>query len=139
VIVVDTNVLSELMRPEPAAPVRRWTDRQSLVSLYTTSVTQAEILRGIALLPLGKRREALLEKADVLFERLFDRRILSFDSDAARAYASIAAERERSGRPLSTFDGQIVAIARVNGADVATRNVDDFEHCGVELIDPWHA
>ena len=136
-IILDTNVISELMAPSPAGPVERWVSVRSATSLYTTSVTQAEILFGVRLLPKGKRRDRIESAADVLFDKVFADRLLSFSSDAARAYARIAADRRRRGKPISVLDAQIAAIARVAGASLATRNVVDFEGCGVELVDPW--
>jgi hypothetical protein len=137
VIILDTNVLSELMRPEPAESVVRWINAQVATSLYTTSVTQAEILHGISLLPRGKRRDAIAAAAGEMFERELDGRILPFGSDAAGPYAAIAVARRRAGRPISTFDAQIAAIARAHDAGLATRNVDDFDGCGVDVTDPW--
>ena len=95
------------------------------------------ILHGTLLLPKGKRRNAIADAADQMFEHDFGGRILAFGSDAAATYAAIATTRRRAGRPISAFDAQIAAIARSNGAGVATRNVDDFADCGVDLIDPW--
>jgi predicted nucleic acid-binding protein len=138
VIILDTNVVSELMREAPAAVVHDWSDHQPPTSLYVTSITQAEVLQGIEFLPKGKRRDALAAKSDVLFDEIFRGHILPFGSDAARAYATIMGDRRRLGRPIVPLDAQIAAIARAHGASVATRNVDDFEDCGVELIDPWH-
>lgn len=138
-IVLDTNVLSELMRPEPAAPVASWVSSQPATSQYTTTVTQAEILYGILLLTAGKRRARLLSAAESMFAEEFAGRVLGFGSDAAALYSRIAADRRRAGRPISHFDAQIAAIARANGAKVVTRNVADFRGCGVELIDPWSA
>jgi predicted nucleic acid-binding protein len=137
VIVLDTNVLSELMRPEPAEPVVAWVSSQTATSQYTTTITQAEILYGILLLSAGKRRTRLLAAAEAMFAEDFAGRVLGFGSDAAPLYARIAAERRRLGRPISHFDAQIAAIARANGAKVVTRNMADFRGCGVELIDPW--
>ena len=136
-IVLDTNVLSELMRPEPAEPVVSWVSSQPATSQYTTTVTQAEILYGILLLAAGKRRTRLLGAAESMFAEDFSGRVLSFGSDAAALYARIAADRRRAGHPISHFDAQIAAIARANGAKVVTRNIPDFHGCGVELIDPW--
>ena len=136
-ILLDTNVLSELMRPTPAERVARWVASQPATGLYTTSVTQAEILHGILLLPAGRRRQALEAAADAMFDREFRGRVLGFGGDAARPYARIAADRRRVGRPISHFDAQIAAIARAAGADVATRNVADYEGCGVKVINPW--
>ena len=138
-IVLDTNVLSELMKPAPSQSVVRWVAGQAATSLYTTSITQAEILHGVGLLPAGRRRNALQAAAEAMFDGDFSGRVLPFGSDAARAYAPIAAGRRRSGRPISHFDAQIAAIASSTGAAVATRNTADYEACGVELIDPWAA
>jgi toxin FitB len=138
-IVLDTNVVSELMSPGPARAVVQWVNAQPAASLYVTSITQAEILYGVLLLPKGKRRDAIAAAAGEMFEQDFAGRILGFGSNEAEAYASIAATRRRAGRPISTSDAQIAAIARSNGAAVATRNVEDFEGCGVDVVDPWSA
>ena len=136
-IILDTNVLSELMRPGPYAGVVDWVSTQPVARLFTTSVTQAEILHGIMLLPSGLRRDAFEAAATAMFDEDLAGHVLPFGSDAARAYAEIAAARRRAGRPISQFDAQIAAIARSTGADIATRNVADFEQCGVKLINPW--
>lgn len=136
-IVLDTNVVSELMRPAPDGTVRGWIAAQSASSLYITSITQAEILHGIALLPSGKRRDALEGAAEAMFRDDFAGRILPFGSDAARPYARIAAERRRAGKPISQFDAQIAAIARSSGAAIATRDSAGYEGCGVEIVNPW--
>ena len=138
-IVLDTNVLSELMRPAPADIIVGWVTAQPLTSLYTTSITQAEILHGIMLLPSGRRRNALETAAEAMFGEDFRGRVLPFGSNEARPYARIAAERRRAGRPISNFDAQIAAIARSAGAAIATRNVADYDACGVEVINPWDA
>jgi predicted nucleic acid-binding protein len=137
-IILDTNVISELMRREPAEAVVRWVNRQASSSLYATSITQAEILHGIQLLPKGKRRDVIAAAAEEMFERDFGGRILVFGTDAAKAYAIIGAARRRTGRPISAFDAQIAAIARTHGANIATRNVGDFAGCGVPVVDPWN-
>lgn len=136
-ILLDTNVLSELMKSAPDEIVTRWMAAQPAASLYTTSITQAEILHGVMLLPAGKRRAAIEAAATAMFEEDFAGRILAFGSDAALPYARIAAERRRSGRPISQLDAQIAAIARATGAPLATRNVADFAGCGVKVVDPW--
>lgn len=136
-IVLDTNVLSELMRPVPSEAVITWMASQPAPSLYTTSITQAEILHGVRLLPPGKRRRAFEAAAEAMFREEFGGRILPFSSEAASPYASIAVDRRCAGRPISHFDAQIAAIARSSGARIATRNVDDFEGCGVDLVNPW--
>jgi predicted nucleic acid-binding protein len=138
-IVLDTNVLSEMMKASPSTSVAIWLAAQSATSLYTTALTQAEILHGVLLLPSGRRRSAIEKAAEAMFDEDFAGRILPFGSDAARLYARIAADRRRSGRPISHFDAQIAAIARSAGAAVATRNVADYHGCGIEVIDPWEA
>lgn len=136
-IILDTNVLSELMRPAPAARVIEWIAGQASASLYTTSITQAEILHGLLLLPRSRRRAGLEAAAAAMFSEDFAGRILGFGTDAATAYAEIASQRRGAGRPISHFDAQIAAIARSTGATIATRNSADFAGCGVKLVDPW--
>ncbi len=136
-IILDTNVLSEVMKPAPAAEVRAWLAAQPAASVYTTSITQAEILHGLMLLPPGRRRRALEDAATSMFAEDFGGRILGFGTEAAPPYALIASRRRRAGRPISHFDAQIAAIAFSSGAAIATRNVADFEGCGVALVDPW--
>jgi hypothetical protein len=138
-IVLDTNVLSELMRPVPTERVVRWVAAQPATSLYTTTIAQAEILHGILLLPRGRRRTTLQAAAESMFNEDFDGRVLPFGSQSAVIYASIAVERRRAGRPISRFDAQIAAISRSAGAAIATRNVSDYEGCGVKVINPWEA
>ena len=138
-IILDTNVLSELMRPNPAPSVSAWVAKQSAGELSTTSITEAELLYGIELLAKGKRREQLLAAADAMFTEDLAGRLYGFDSDAARAFSKIAARRRGLGRPISHADAQIAAIAQVRSATLATRNVMDFQNCGIELIDPWSA
>lgn len=138
-IVLDTNVLSELMRPRPEPTVTSWLEAQPTTSLFVTAVTQAEILYGLALLPRGRRRDDLLAAARSLFDEEFAGRILPFDSDAAVAYSIIVADRRAAGRPISQFDAQIAAIVRSRGGTLATRNTADFIDCGIELNDPWPA
>jgi toxin FitB len=137
VILLDTNVLSEMMRPEPDARVLDWVREQPAVTLFTTSISQAEIFHGILLLPPGKRRQAFEEAAKAMFEEDFAGRVLAFGSDSALPYAHIASDRRRAGRPISQFDAQIAAIAIASRASVATRNVTDFEGCGIAVVNPW--
>ena len=134
---LDTNVLSEALRPAPAASVRRWMEAQQAESLFTTTICEAEILYGVALSRAGRRRTAFERAVVAIFEDDFAGRILPFDSAAARAFAEIAAVRRRSGRPFGGFDAQIAAIARSRGAAVATRNIDDFAGCGIAVVSPW--
>ena len=136
-IILDTNVLSEVMKPAPSVRVLNWLGREPPSGLFTTAITQAEILYGIELLPRGRRRAALESAVEAMFEEDFAGRVLPFDSDAARFFAKIAAARRVSGRPLTQFDAQIAAIARVHHAVVATRNGADFEKCGVPVLNPW--
>ena len=138
-IVLDTNVLSELMLPVPEARVASWMNRQVAEECFVTAVTQAEIFAGFAVMPMGRRRERLAWATKAMFDGLFAARILPFDSSAAIEYAKIFATRKAAGRPQSVFDCQIAAIARSRQASVATRNVRDFEGCGVEVVDPWAA
>jgi predicted nucleic acid-binding protein len=137
VIVLDTNVVSELMRSEPASHVVDWIASQPATSLFTTSITQAEIYHGIHLLPVGGRRTAFQEAAEAMFAQDFRGRVLAFSPDAALPYARFAVARRQAGRPVSQFDAQIVAIAACHGARIATRNTVDFELCGLGVINPW--
>ena len=136
-IVLDTNVLSETMKPAPAAEVLHWLAGQPAARIFTTSISQAEILYGLELLPRGKRRAALQSAVEAMFEEDFAGRILPFDADAARLFPRIAASRRAAGRPIAQADAQIAAIARSRGASLATRNTGDFESCGVTLLNPW--
>ena len=135
--VLDTNVVSELMRERPQPRVLAWLDGQLTSMLFVTAITEAEVRTGIAILPDGERRRGLAAAADRAFGVLFAERILPFDSDAASAYATIAAERRAAGRPMSHADCQTAAVARSRGASVVTRDVDDFEGCGIDLTNPW--
>lgn len=137
-IILDTNVLAELMRPKPSPHVEAWLAKQPATALFTTSITEAEIFYGIELLSKEKRREGLLEAAEAMFTEDLAGRVFDFDSDAARAFSSIAAHRRALGRPISHADAQIAAIAQVRGARLATRNVADFKDCGLEIVDPWN-
>ena len=138
-IVVDTNVLSELLRPAPDARVLGWVADQPRAALFTTAVTRGEILYGIRLLPDGQRRRGLWDAALAIFNEDLAGRILSFDSDAADAYADIGASRRAAGKPISQFDAMIAAMARSRGANIATRNTKDFEDCGIDVVNPWLA
>lgn len=137
---LDTNVLSELMREPPAETVLDWFDQNKQVAMHTSAITQAEILTGIALLPNGKRRTALAGVAEQMFEQDFAGNCHGFDSVAAKHYALIVAMRNRQGQPISTEDAQIAAIALATGLTVATRNIKDFENIdGLKLVNPWQA
>lgn len=136
-IVLDTNIISEMMKPAVDAFVVAWLNRQDSVELFLTTPTIAEISYGISSLPSGKRRRSLEEGFERLQLEAFEGRVLSFDLAAARLYGSIMGGRRAKGRPLSVVDGQIAAVAREHGATIATRNVRDFEGCGVKLVDPF--
>lgn len=135
-ILLDTNVIAELMRPAPLPTVVEWMNGQDAAELFLSSITIAEIGYGLEILPAGHRR-AQLELGFQNVARAFSGRILSFDQEAAQRYGQLMGKRRAAGRPLGTLDGQIAAIARSNGASVATRNVRDFDACGVEVIDPF--
>ncbi len=136
-IILDTNVLSELMKPKKSEIVRSWAAQQSLMSLFTTTITQAEILYGIALLSAGKRRDELSQAAHLMFSEDFAGRVLPFDQAAAVAFANIASQRRHNGTPISQADAQIAAICYTHAATIATRNFSDFEECGISIINPW--
>ncbi len=137
-IVLDTNLLSEEMRSVPAPAMHTWLSRQNPLDLFTTMVTEAEIIYGVTILPDGKRKRDLDTAAQRILA-LFAGRILPFDSAAAREFALIVAGRRRAGRPIKDFDAQIAAITRSRGMTLATRNVQDFEATGVQVIDPWQS
>ena len=135
-IVVDTNVASELMKPAPAPAVRDWVRAHGGRELYTTSITLAEIRYGIERLPDGRRKELLRSTADDVFNA-FEDQILPFDAAAATEYASIVTRRDLAGLPIDGFDAQIASICCCRGAALATRNVRDFQDTGIDLVDPW--
>ncbi len=136
-IVLDTNVVSELMRASPPPEVLAWLDAQPTSTLFVTTITEAEVLTGIAILPEGRRRRGLTAAAERVFGVLFSERILPFDSAAAHAYAAIVASRRTAGHPISQADCEIASIARSRGAAVATRDVKGFQGCEIEVINPW--
>ncbi len=138
-IVWDTNVVSELMRPEPFEQVVAWTDRQPVSEVFVTSITVGELLYGIGRLPAGRRRNRLTKVFDEMLTVDFERRVVDFDRVAAAHYADLVLVRERLGRPISMADAQIAAICRSHDATVATRNVDDFADVGVDIVNPWTA
>jgi len=139
VIVLDTNVVSELMRKAPEPRVVSWVDRFSASDVLVTAVTAAELMYGVARLPDGRRKRELHIKVEGLLSEDFQDQILPFDAPAATHYAEIVASRERAGRPISMADAQIAAICRNWSAGLATRNVDDFVDTGVDGMNPWGA
>ncbi|MDE2668840.1 MAG: type II toxin-antitoxin system VapC family toxin [Chloroflexota bacterium] len=138
-IVLDTNVVSELMRLVPSAIALEWLARQSRSELFLTAVSEAELRYGVEILPTGRRRATLAASIERTIRQGFAERILPFDSDAAGVYGVIAAARRAGGNPISQADCQIAAIARSRGAAVATRDASGFGGCGIEVINPWQA
>jgi len=138
-IVLDTNVVSELMHPQGSSLVRQWVAAQAIRNVFTTTITQAEILYGIALLPSGKRQIELSQAAQLMFAEDFAGRILPFEETAAIAFARIAAQRRQMGKPISQADAQIASICYTYQATLATRNVSDFEECGIAIVNPWES
>ena len=138
-IVLDTNVISELMRGQPPEQVVRWLDEQDAARLTITAITVAELLHGVARLDDGARKTDLAAAVRALVDEEFSGRVLSFDAAAAEHYAALVAARDRDGRPVATADGQIAAICRCHDAALVTRNVRDFDATGVGVIDPWSA
>jgi predicted nucleic acid-binding protein len=136
VIILDTNVLSELMRSRPEECVIRWLTRQTATDLYVTTITCAEILFGIDVLPNGKRKSDLQTQAEAMFSEDFAGQVLNFDLAAASAFAAISVKRQPSGRALSAVDAMIAAIATIHGAAIATRD-SDFLDRGIPIITPW--
>lgn len=136
-IILDTNVLSALMRTTPDEAVVRWLDRQPAESIWITSITLFETRLGLALLPRGRRRQSLEAAFDRLLEEDLENRVLDFDRAAATASAALAALRQRAGRPLDIRDTQIAGIALARRAALATRNVRHFQDLDIEVIDPW--
>lgn len=136
-LILDTNVLSEIMRPRPALEVAAWLARQPDDLLYTTAISQAEVLSGLAIMPEGRRRRELEAAARGIFTEDFEDRILPFDTDATAAYAEIVAARRRTGRPTAPLDLMIAAVAVSHNASVVTHDTKGFEGCGVTLVNPW--
>lgn len=134
---LDTNVVSELMRAQPDASVLRWMDAQSPAALWLNSVVVSELLYGVAKLPKGKRKEQLITAVAAMVDEDFAGRVLSFDVDAAAQYASLVVMRENAGLSVSMADAQIAAICLAHGASLATRNTKHFEGLGLTLINPW--
>ena len=138
-IILDTNVISEMMRPSPDAVVFQWVSEQDPTDLFTSAVTEAELRFGAEIVPSGSRRRTLVEVIERVILNHFPGRVLPFDRNAVRDYASVAAGRRRIGRPIGYSDCQIAAIAVSTGAAVATRDSGGFQGCGVEVINPWSA
>jgi hypothetical protein len=138
-IVFDTNVISETLRPVPEQAVLTWMRSIPRREIWTCTIVLAELFSGVDLMPTGKRQRLLREKMELMVPALFMGQVLVFDIPAARAYGPILAVRKTKGRPIDEFDAQIAAIAKANGATLATRNTSDFEDCGIQVVNPWEA
>ncbi len=136
-ILVDTNIISELMKPRPSQTVVEWFDNTDPVTVFVSTVTIGEIIYGLNLLPQGKRRQQLTKAFQAVIAEAFSQRIVSFDEAAALIYGELMAQRQKMGRPMAIGDGQIAAIASARGYILATRNVRDFEDCGLTLVNPF--
>ena len=138
-VLLDTNVVSELIRKMPDPAVEAWAAGHALGELFFSAVGEAELRYGAAILPAGRRRESLVSDIERMLSDAFDDRVLPFDSGAAREYAEIAAARRSAGRPVAPADCQVAAIARSRDMAVATRNVRDFDDTDIEVVNPWTA
>lgn len=138
-ILLDTNLVSELMRRSPDPAVAAWAAGRAVEDLFFSAVGEAELRYGAAIMPAGRRRDTLASDIETILREAFEHRVLPFDSGAARSYAEIAARRRAAGRPIAQANGQIAAIAHSRGMAVATRNVSDFDGMGIDVIDPWTA
>jgi len=136
-IVLDTNVISEALRPAPEPAVLAWLRSVPRHDLWVCTIVLAELFSGVDLMPSGQRQQILREKMEQLVFALFPGRILTFDLESARAYGPILAARQKIGRPIDEMDAQIAAITAIHKATLATRNVCDFERCGIPLVNPW--
>ena len=136
-IVLDTNVVSELMRPSPSSVVTEWVAQQPATDLYLSTLIEAELRYGVEIMPAGQRRDLLLVEIEGMLREDFAGRIFPFDSDAALAYAVVAGAHRAAGHPINHADCQIAAIARSRQSGIATRDLDGFEGCGIEVINPW--
>jgi len=136
-IVLDTNVISETMRPRPASGVLDWVDQQAPVTLFVTSISIGEVFFGLECLDEGRRKLDLQTRFQQFLERGFGGRVLDYSAKCARQYGQVMAQRRSAGRPLSAPDGQIAAICLTHSASIATRNTRDFKHCGISVINPF--
>ena len=136
-ILLDTNVISEAMRPVPEPSVMAWLNSQNTAELWTSTIVAAEVYSGLDLMPAGKRQRQLLEGAELMFNRFFGARILGFDLLAARAYGAVLKARQAMGLPIDEMDALLAATALANGSALATRNVSHFESCGIRILNPW--
>ena len=138
-ILLDTNVVSEVMKTRPSDAVVAWLNGQASEKLFVSAITIGEVAYGMRILPDGKRRSGLRERFERFVAVAFDQRVLAYDESAARIYGELMGDRKELGLPMSVPDGQIAAIARLNHLAVATRNILDFEHCGIDVLNPFEA
>ena len=138
-ILLDTNVVSEVMKTRPSDAVVAWLNGQASEKLFVSAITIGEVAYGLRILPDGKRRSGLRERFERFVAVAFDQRVLAYDESAARIYGELMGDRKELGLPMRVHDGQIAAIARLNHLAVATRNVLDFEHCGIDVLNPFEA
>lgn len=136
-LILDTNIISELMKHTPSPEVTAWVDHQNVTQLFITTVTIAEIAYGLHALPEGNRRQLLEIAFNQAVLGAFSHRILPFDEEAAHCYGKIMGQRKKLGRPLSILEGQIASIAYVRGATIATHNTRDFSDCRLEIVNPF--
>jgi toxin FitB len=136
-ILLDTNIVSEVMKTQPAEMVVAWLNGQDSEMLYVSAITIGEIAYGLRVLPDGRRRSGLKERFERFIALAFDQRVLAYDESAARVYGELMGERKELGQPMSSSDGQIAAIARLHHLAIATRNVPDFETCGIDVVNPF--
>lgn len=136
-ILIDTNIISEIMGHSPAPNVLNWVNNQNSLSLFISTITLAEINYGLRIMPVGQRKNKLSDRFAYFIAQAFEQRVLSFDEDAAFDYAEIMGHKKEMGKPMSVPDGQIAAIARSNDLKIATRNIHDFEECGLTIINPF--
>ena len=136
-IILETNIISEMMKSSPSLSVMAWIDQQHASDLFITTISIAEIAYGLRVLPIGKRRKMLEDAFYQSIRQAFEYRILNFDALAADRYGQLMADRKKLGKPLGVLDGQIAAIASINQLKIATRNIFDFSDCGLDLINPF--
>ncbi len=136
-IIIDTNVISEVMRPQPNAMVMQWLEKQNINDLYITSISMAEIYFGLYRMPNGKRKNGLLTQFEQILENVFQDRLLDFTSNHAQIYANCCANAEKIGKPMDIADAQIASITQYHQSILATRNIKDFVNCEIELVNPF--
>jgi predicted nucleic acid-binding protein len=136
-LILDTNILSELLKPQPDSKVMAWLGNQNGLMVYTSAITVAEIRYGLAIMPKGKRRDELIFQTEEMFKDDFQGRILSFDAKAALYYADISAQRRTNGQPISQSDAMLAAITKMHNMKLATRNIKDFKKLDIPLVNPF--